>query len=100
MAVPASRFLEPSTLATVRDLQLLARRVVEGMIAGLHIDVRTGSGIELAHHRPYEPGDDPRRIDYRAWARSGRPWIREAEIERDVQVRFLLDASGSMAHRD
>ena len=52
--------------------------------------------MEFSQYRSYEPGDDLRRVDWRAYARSDRFVVRESEVERDVNVRFLLDASASM----
>lgn len=96
----SSRLLDPSTLSGIRDLQLLARTVVEGFLSGLHLDRRPGVGAEFSQYRSYQPGDDPRRVDWRVFARSDRYYVRESEVERDVAVRFLLDASASMAHAD
>ncbi len=95
-----SRFLDPATLASLGDLRLLARTVVEGFTAGLHLDVRSGVGVEFSQYRSYQPGDDLRRVDWRVYGRSDRFFIRQSDVERDVTVRFLLDASASMAHRD
>lgn len=100
MTPPASRFLDPAVLAGIRDLRLAARTVVEGYFAGQHLDLRSGIGVEFSQYRSYQPGDDPRRVDWRVYGRSDRYFVRESEIERDVTVRFLLDASASMAHED
>ena len=100
MSLPASRLLEPATLAGIKDLRLIARTLVEGYLTGLHLDPRPAAGVEFSQYRSYEPGDDLRRVDWRAYARSDRFLVRESEVERDVNVRFLLDASASMAHRD
>jgi len=99
-SVPQSRFLAPATLAAIHDLRLVARRVVEGFLAGEHVDRRPGAGIEFSQYRGFEPGDDPRTIDWRAYARSDRFYVREAEVERDITVRLVLDATASMAHED
>lgn len=100
MSVRAARFLDPVALAGLDDLELIARTVVEGFLSGRHLLPQAGFGIEFAQYRSYDPGDDLRRIDWKAFARSDRLYIRQAEVERDVTVRFLLDATGSMAHRD
>ena len=100
MAVPASRFLDPATLAALDDLELLARTVVEGYLSGQHLLPQAGFGVEFSQYRSYNPGDDLRRIDWKAFGRSDRFYIRESEVERDVTVRFVLDATGSMAHDD
>lgn len=98
MAVPSSRFLDPATLAALDDLELLARTVVEGYLSGQHLLPQAGFGVEFSQYRSYQPGDDLRRVDWRAYGRSDRFYIRESEVERDVTVRFVLDATGSMAH--
>lgn len=98
MPLPASRFLEPATLAGIHDLHLLAKTVVEGFLVGRHLDPRPGVGVEFNQYRSYQPGDDLRRVDWRVYARSDRFFVRESEVERDVTVRFLLDASASMSH--
>ncbi len=99
-SVPRSRFLAPATLTAVKDLRLVARRVVEGFLAGEHLDRRPGAGIEFSQYRAYQPGDDPRNVDWRVYARSDRFYVRESEVERDITVRLVLDATASMAHED
>ncbi len=100
MAVPASRFLDPAALAALGDLELIARAVVEGYLSGRHLLPQAGFGTEFAQYRSYDPGDDLRRIDWKAYGRSDRFYVRQSEVERDVTVRFLLDATGSMEHDD
>jgi uncharacterized protein (DUF58 family) len=100
LAVPDSRFLSPASLAALGDLELIARTVVEGYLSGHHLLPQAGFGIEFAQYRSYDPGDDLRRIDWKAYGRADRFYVRQSEVERDVTVRFLLDATGSMAHSD
>lgn len=99
MSRSASRLLDHQTLAGIRDLRLVARAIVEGFLAGEHPGLRSGPGIEFSQYRSYEPGDDPRRVDWRLFGRTDRFFVRESEIDTDVTVRLLLDASASMAHR-
>jgi uncharacterized protein (DUF58 family) len=99
-SLPQSRFLEPSTLAAIKDLRLVARVIVEGFLAGEHLDRRPGAGIEFSQYRSYQPGDDLRNVDWRVYARSDRYFVRESEVERDITVRLVLDATASMAHED
>ena len=99
-ATPRSPLLDPATLARVKDLRLVARTLVDGAVVGLHRQPRAGTGVELEQFRAYQPGDDPRRIDWRAHARSDRLIVRESPVERDVTVRLVVDATASMAHRD
>lgn len=100
MAVPSSRFLAPASLAALDDLELLARTVVEGFLSGQHLLPQAGFGIEFSQYRSYNPGDDLRRIDWKAFARSDRFYVRESEVERDVTIRFVLDATASMLHEE
>lgn len=100
MPVGSSRFLEPRTLSGIQDLELVARTVVEGFLSGLHLDPRPGTGAEFSQHRSYQPGDDLRRLDWRVFARSDRYYVRESDVERDVTVRFVFDASASMGHAE
>ena len=100
MSLPRSALLDPAVLAGVKDLRLVARTLVDGAVVGLHRQPRAGTGVELAQFRAYQPGDDPRRIDWRAHARSDRLIVRDSPVARDVTVRLVVDASASMAHRD
>jgi uncharacterized protein (DUF58 family) len=94
------RFVTASTLALVRDLELAARMVVDGMMLGRHTSRRAGAGLEFSQYRSYQPGDDLRRIDWKLLGRSDRYFVREAETETSITVRLLLDATGSMAHEE
>lgn len=99
-SLASSRLLTPSTLAAIDDLALVARLIVEGFLAGEHRDRRPGAGVEFSQYRSYQPGDDLRKVDWRAYGRCDRLYVRESEVERDVTVRLVLDASASMAHQD
>ena len=94
-AAPAT-FLDPALLAQIGDLSLLARTVVEGFMHGMHRSPRKGFSIDFAQHRMYQPGDDLRRIDWKAFARTDRFYIKEYEADTNAGVVFALDASGSM----
>ena len=98
--LPRSPLLDPVVLARVKDLRLVARTLVDGAVAGLHRQPRAGVGVELEQFRAYQPWDDPRRIDWRAHARSDRLFVRESPVERDVTLRLVVDATGSMAHAE
>jgi uncharacterized protein (DUF58 family) len=92
-----SRVLDPATLAEIRDLRLIARALVEGFLTGGHSSPRPSAGFEFRQFRAYEPGDDLRQVDWKAYARSSRLVIRESQAERDLTVRFVLDATASMS---
>lgn len=93
---PPAAFLEPAVLARISDLALLARTVVDGFMHGLHRSSRMGLSLDFAEHRPYQPGDDIRRIDWRAYGRTDRYYVKEYEADTNAAVIFALDASESM----
>jgi uncharacterized protein (DUF58 family) len=92
------RFLEPQSLARVKNLAVVARGVVEGFISGLHSSPYKGFSVEFAEHREYAPGDDPRRLDYRMLGRTDRLYVKQYEEETNMRVQILLDTSGSMGY--
>lgn len=91
------RFLEPRTLARVKDLPLIAKTVAEGFLHGIQSSHQRGIGVEFSQYRAYEPGDEPARIDWKLFARSDRYFVREAERESEIAVWFVLDCSRSMS---
>jgi uncharacterized protein (DUF58 family) len=92
--------LDPKILAATRGLTLAARQLVAGLLPGLHASRQPGLAREFAQYRAYQPGDEPRHIDWKLYARSDRYFVRESEIETAVTVRLILDATGSMRHSD
>ena len=95
MTAPAP-LLDPALLARIGDLALLARTVVDGFMHGLHRARRVGLSLDFAEHRPYQPGDDIRRIDWRVYGRTERFYVKEYEADTNASVTFVLDASASM----
>ena len=92
--------LTPELLYALRNLPLAARQAAEGFLAGAHASRRQGAGMEFSQYRPYQPGDDLRRLDWRLAARSDRYYLRESEVDTSLVVNLVLDASASMNHRD
>jgi len=92
--------LDPKVLATIKNLPLLAKTVVDGFMNGFNKSTIKGPGLEFSQYRSYQPGDDLRWLDWRMFARSDRYYIRESEVETSISVRFLIDASASMNHHD
>jgi uncharacterized protein (DUF58 family) len=92
--------LNPSVLNTVSGLELVARVIVEGFMSGSNKSQSVGSGQEFSQYRNYQPGDDLRQLDWKMFARSERYYIKEAEIETNITVKFMLDASRSMAYAE
>ncbi len=95
-----STVLDPHLLAATRGLALAARRLAAGVLPGLHASRQAGLAREFAQYRAYQPGDDPRHVDWKLFARSDRYFVRESEIETAITVRLLLDATASMQHAD
>ncbi|NOT08086.1 MAG: DUF58 domain-containing protein [Gemmatimonadales bacterium] len=87
---------DPRLLASIRDLRLVAGRVVDGMLVGAHASRRVGAGIEFSQYRSYQPGDDLRRIDWKLYGRSDRYFVRESEAETSITIHLVLDATASM----
>ncbi len=91
---------DPKVLMAIKDLALAAKTTVDGFMNGINKSSIKGSGLEFSQYRSYQPGDDLRSLDWKMFARSDRYYIRESEIETNISVRFLIDASGSMNHHD
>jgi uncharacterized protein (DUF58 family) len=91
-------FLQPGDLRRISNLQIFARQVVEGFCSGLHRSPHKGFSVEFKQHRPYVPGDEIRKIDWRVFGRSDRFYIREYEEETNLRATLILDLSGSMAY--
>jgi uncharacterized protein (DUF58 family) len=88
--------LNPSVLAAIGRLDLIARTVVEGYLLGLHRSPFRGLSQEFAEHRQYMPGDEVRHIDWRLYGRTDRLYVKKFEEETNAPVRLLLDASASL----
>lgn len=97
-AASGARFLDPAVLARIDNLELLARTVVDGFLSGLHRSPYLGFSLDFAEHRPYMPGDDIRRIDWKLFGRTDRHYIKLFEAETNANFAVLLDVSRSMAY--
>ena len=95
---PGARFIDPAALARIDNLELVARTVVDGFIAGLHRSPYLGLSLDFADQRPYMPGDDIRRIDWRVYARTDRYYVKQYEAETNANFVVALDASASMGY--
>ena len=89
-------FLDPDALSRLGALPLEARHAMSGSVAGKHRSPHRGSSVEFAEYRNYVQGDDTRRLDWKAYARSDRYYIKEFEADTNLRAYFVLDASGSM----
>lgn len=90
--------VKPKDLARVNKLQLLARQVVEGFCSGRHRSPHKGFSVEFKEHRTYVRGDELRNIDWKAFGKSDRLYIREYEEETNLRCTLLVDRSGSMQY--
>ena len=95
-----SRLLDPKILMAIKDLNLAAKTTIDGFMNGINKSTVKGQGLEFSQYRSYQPGDDLRSLDWKMFARSDRYYIRESEVETNIAVRFLVDASASMNHSD
>lgn len=92
--------IPPELRARLRGLRLLPRTAATGHGFGQHASRNRGSGLEFAQYRGYEPGDEPRRIDWKLYARADRFFVREAERDSALTVWVVVDTSASMAQAD
>lgn len=90
------RYFDPLVLAKIANMSLRARHVVEGLLSGLHESPYRGYSVEFAEHREYVPGDEIRHIDWKAYGKFDRYFIKEYEEETNLRAYLLVDASASM----
>jgi uncharacterized protein (DUF58 family) len=93
------KYLDPLILATVRDLELQARLIVEGYLSGMHKSPYHGFSVEFAQHREYVPGDDIKHVDWKVFGRTERYFLKQYEEETNLACWLLLDVSESMQYR-
>src|ERR1041385_5074247 len=96
MPLPRYKYFAPTDAARVSKLQFMARQVVEGVITGLHKSPHRGFSVEFSEHREYVPGDELRHLDWQAYARSDRYYIKLYEQETNLRATLVLDTSASM----
>ena len=92
-------YFEPRTLAKLQGLQLRARNIVEGYLAGLHRSPFHGYSIEFAEHREYAPGDDLRYVDWKVYGRTDKYYVKQFEDETNLICYLVVDISESMHYR-
>jgi uncharacterized protein (DUF58 family) len=92
------RFLDPTVLAGISGLDLIAKTVVDGFVAGLHRSPDFGFSQEFAEYRAYTPGDDLRHVDWNVYARTERAYLKRYRGETNSMLTVLLDASNSMKY--
>ncbi len=92
----ARSFLDPAVLSRLASYPLFARRPMQGNVSGRHPSPYRGSSVEFAEYRKYVPGDDLRRLDWRAYGRSDRFFVKEFEADTNLRCCLVIDTSGSM----
>ncbi|RJO64137.1 MAG: DUF58 domain-containing protein [Myxococcales bacterium] len=97
MSAPPA-ILNPDLVAKIGNLKIRARSVVDGVLTGLHKSPHHGSSIEFAEHKEYSPGDEIRHIDWRAYARFDRYYVKKFEDETNLRAYLLVDGSASMGY--
>lgn len=95
---PSSALVDPTTLMRIKSLQVRARVAVEGFFKGIHRSPFHGFSVEFSEYREYTPGDDPRYLDWRLFARSDRYYIKRFEDETNLRCYLVLDTSRSMGY--
>ncbi|SIO41395.1 Protein of unknown function DUF58 [Singulisphaera sp. GP187] len=97
-ARPGGSLIDPATLMRIKSLQIRAKVTVEGFIKGIHRSPYHGFSVEFSEYREYSPGDDPRYLDWRLFARSDRYYVKRFEDETNLRCYLVLDTSRSMSY--
>lgn len=98
-AAGGGELIDPQTLMRIKSLQVRAKATVEGFIKGIHRSPYHGFSVEFSEYREYSPGDDPRYLDWRLFARSDRYYVKRFEDETNLRCYLVLDTSRSMGYR-
>ncbi|MGH7662823.1 MAG: DUF58 domain-containing protein [Gemmatimonadaceae bacterium] len=93
---PRADLFDPAVVAALGRIEIVARWIVDGFITGLHRSPRKGFSVEFADHRPYQPGDDLRYVDWKIAARADRWVVKQYEEETNLRATIVLDVSRSM----
>jgi len=96
--VRPEQYLQPGVARRVKRLDLKAKFIVEGFLAGLHDSPYRGCSLEFSEHRKYVAGDDPRRLDWTAWAKTDRLFVKTFQAETNLSAYLLVDTSRSMGY--
>ncbi|KAA3657975.1 MAG: DUF58 domain-containing protein, partial [Calditrichaeota bacterium] len=93
-----NRYLDPKYISTISGLDLRAKLVVEGFIAGLHKSPYHGFSVEFAEHRQYMPGDELKHVDWKVYGKTNRFYVKQFEEETNLKCYLLMDCSASMGY--
>ncbi|MCK4299489.1 MAG: DUF58 domain-containing protein [Planctomycetes bacterium] len=92
------RYLDPEVIRQVERLDLKARFIVEGFLAGIHVSPFQGFSVEFSEHRKYTTGDDIRTVDWTVFAKTDKLYVKKYEAETTMECHLVVDTSGSMAY--
>lgn len=98
MTRDSKRFLHPEAIRRIGRLELRARHIVEGLLSGMHRSPYFGQSVEFLQHRQYTPGDDLRHVDWKAWAKQDRLYVKQFEEDTNMRCTLLVDVSASMQY--
>jgi uncharacterized protein (DUF58 family) len=96
MTLDPRTLVDPAFFSRLESIQVRARSIVEGFLHGLHRSPYVGFSVEFSSHREYVPGDDPRHVNWKVFARQKRLYVKEYDAETNMNLYLLLDVSGSM----
>jgi uncharacterized protein (DUF58 family) len=96
---PRKSLLDPVALAKLGSLRLRVRAIAEGVLTGLHKSPHHGQSVEFAEHKEYAPGDEIRHIDWKAYGKFDKYYVKRYEQETNLRAYLVVDASGSMGYR-
>jgi len=99
LADQGKKLLDPAVLSRLATLKLRVRAVAEGVLTGLHRSPHRGQSVEFAEHKEYTPGDEIRHIDWKAYGKFDKYYVKRFEQETNLRAWLLVDASGSMGYR-
>jgi uncharacterized protein (DUF58 family) len=94
-----SQYLDPVSLARLKNLELRARSVVEGALSGMHRSPHHGSSVEFAEHKEYSAGDEIKHIDWKAYGKFDKYYVKRFEEETELRAYLLIDCSASMDYK-
>src|SRR6476659_5930688 len=94
-----AQLLDPLALSRLQNLELRARSVVEGALSGMHRSPHHGSSVEFAEHKEYAPGDEIKHIDWKAYGKFDKYYVKRFEEETELKAYLVIDSSASMAYR-
>src|SRR5204863_9403520 len=93
------KYLDPTALSRLGTLTLKARTVVEGALSGLHRSPHHGASVEFAEHKEYSAGDEIKHIDWKAFGKFDKYYVKRFEEETELRAYLLVDTSASMSYR-